>query len=619
MGSRFSMLTDLDSPDLDTAFAAALQLAERVALEPLQLIATADRLNAAQRFADVATLYQRWLGHCSSSVNYIIQFNLGVTLSQLEQLSAAETAYRAAIAQSPDFAQAWFNLGSVLERQQKPQEALAIWQSMLDKPLVNKEDSRDLYLLVLNSMGRLLEETRQLQPAEAMLRTSLEVDPAQPKVIQHWVHLRQKQCEWPVYNPLEGLSCGDLLRASSPLALLTASDDPGLQLAAAVHFVKERVDVRVPALAPAQGYRHDKLRIGFLSSDFCLHAVSLLTVELFELLDRERFEVYGFCWSREDGSELRERVKRAFDHYVRIAAMDDATAAHCIRQQEIDILIDLQGLTSGARPNILAYRPAPVQMTYLGFPGPTGLPCVDYVIADRYLIPDSEKPYYSETPLYLPQVFQSSDRQRPVAPLPTRAQCALPEGQFVFCSFNNNYKFNEEVFDCWTRILQRVPESVMWLLADNTWAQENLCARAKQQGIDPARLLFAPRVAPPDYLARYTAADLFLDAYPFNAGTTANDALWMGLPVLTRSGRTFASRMAGSLLTALDLPELITHTLADYEERAVQLAIQSGLLAGLKQRLAQAREHSPVFDMPRFVKDFESTIGTAMRSLDRGN
>jgi len=619
MGSRFSMLTDLDSPDLDTAFAAALQLAERVALEPLKLIATADRLNAAQRFADVATLYQRWLGHCSSSVNYIVQFNLGVTLSQLEQLPAAENAYRAAIAQSPDFAQAWFNLGSVLERQQKPQEALAIWQSMLDKPLVNKEDSRDLYLLVLNSMGRLLEETRQLQPAEAMLRTSLEVDPAQPKVIQHWVHLRQKQCEWPVYSPLEGLSYGDLLRASSPLALLTASDDPGLQLAAAVHFVKERVDVRVPALAPTQGYRHDKLRIGFLSSDFCLHAVSLLTVELFELLDRERFEVYGFCWSREDGSGLRERVKKAFDHYVRIATMDDATAAHCIRQQEIDILIDLQGLTSGARPNILAYRPAPVQMTYLGFPGPTGLPCVDYVIADRYLIPDSEKPYYSETPLYLPLVFQSSDRQRPVAPLPTRAQCGLPEGQFVFCSFNNNYKFNEEVFDCWMRILQRVPESVMWLLADNTWAQDNLCARAKQQGIDPARLLFAPRVAPPDYLARYTAADLFLDAYPFNAGTTANDALWMGLPVLTRSGRTFASRMAGSLLTALDLPELITTSLHDYEERAMQLATQSGLLAGLKQRLAQAREHSPVFDMPRFVKDFESTIGTVVQSLDRGN
>lgn len=605
------MLTDnLDSPDLDVVLATALQLAERVALEPLKLLSTVDRLNTALRFADVAALYQHWLGHCQSSVNYIIQFNLGVTLSQLEQLSAAENAYRAAIAQSPEFAQAWFNLGSVLERQKKPQDALATWQSMLDKKLVSAQETRELYLMVCNNLGRLLEETRQLQPAEAILRTSLEVDPAQPKVIQHWVHLRQKQCEWPVYDAVEGLTRGDLVKASSPLALLASSDDPGLQLAAAVHFVKERLNVRVPALAPAQGYGHEKLRIGFLSSDFCLHAVSLLTVELFELIDRERFEIYGFCWSPEDGTPLRQRVKNAMDHFVRIVDMDDATAAQCIRNHEIDILIDLHGLTSGARPNIPAYRPAPVQMTYLGFPGSTGLPCIDYVIADRYLIPDSEKSYYSETPLYLPQIYQSSDRQRPVAPLPTRAQCGLPENRFVFCSFNNNYKFSEEVFDCWMRILQRAPDSVLWLLADNPWAQSNLCARAEQQDVDPARLLFAPRVAPPEYLARYTAADLFLDAYPFNAGTTANDALWMGLPVLTRSGRTFASRMAGSLLTTLELPELITTTLGEYEERAVQLATQTDLLPRLRQRLNQGREHSPLFDMPRFVKDFESSISS---------
>ncbi|KQQ65585.1 acetylglucosamine transferase [Pseudomonas sp. Leaf127] len=599
---------NLDSPDLDAVFASALQRAERVALEPMQLLQIADQLNAAQRPHDVATLYQRWLGHCHSAINYIIQFNLGVTLSGLGQIDAAEQAYRAAIAQNPEFAQAWFNLGSLQERQLKPQEALATWQSMLDKRLVDAQQSRDLYVLTCNNLGRLLEETRQLQPAEAILHTSLLADPVQPKVIQHWVHLRQKQCVWPVYDAPEGLSKGDLLKASSPLALLAGSGDPGLQLAAAMHFVKERVNVRVPALATAQGYGHQKLRIGFLSSDFCLHAVSLLTVELFELIDRERFEVYGFCWSREDGSPLRARVKQAMDHFVLIGAMSDAAAAQCIRSHEIDILIDLHGLTSGARADIVAYRPAPVQMTYLGFPGTTGLPAIDYVIADRYLIPDTEKPYYSETPLYLDKIYQCSDRQRPVAALPTRAQCGLPDDRFVFCSFNNNYKFNEEVFDCWMRILQRAPDSLLWLLADNRWAQDNLCTRAKAQGIDPARLLFAPRVAPPEYLARYTAADLFLDAYPFNAGTTANDALWMGLPVLTRSGRTFASRMAGSLLTALDLPELITTTLADYEDRAVQLATEPDLLPGLRQRLIQARDTSPLFDTPGFVRDFEAAI-----------
>ena len=606
------MLTDnLDSADLDVALAAARQQIERIALEPLKLLAVIDRLNAGQRFTDVAALYQHWLKHCHSPINYILQFNLGVTLTQLEQLSAAENAYRAAVEQNPEFPQAWFNLGSLLERLTRPQEALDIWQSLLDKQLVTPQSAADLYLLVRNSLGRLLEETRQLQPAEAHLRASLEADPAQPKVIQHWVHLRQKQCQWPVYNPPKGVTQGDLIRASSPLALLTGTDDPGLQLAAAVHFVNDRVNVRVPALAPAAGYNHDKLRIGFLSSDFCLHAVSLLTVELFELIDRERFEVYGFCWSREDGSPLRVRVKNAMDHFVRIIDMDDTAAARCIRDHEIDILVDLHGLTSGARPNIPAYRPAPVQMTYLGFPGTTGLPGIDYVIADRYLIPDSERPYYSEKPLYLPHVYQSSDRQRPVAALPTREQCGLPQDRFVFCSFNNNYKFNEEVFDSWMRILQRVPDSVLWLLADNQWAQRNLCARAEEKGVDPTRLLFAPRVAPPQYLARYSAADLFLDAYPFNAGTTANDALWMGLPVLTRSGRTFASRMAGSLLTALALPELITTTLAEYEERAVQLATDPDLLPRLRQQLHNGRHTSPLFDMPRFVRDFEDVLQSA--------
>jgi predicted O-linked N-acetylglucosamine transferase (SPINDLY family) len=602
---------NLQSPDLDVALAAALKLVEGVALEPMKLLETADRLNAAQRPGDVVTLYQHWLQHCQSSINYIIQFNLGATLTQLGQIAGAEQAYRAAIAQNPEFAQAWFNLGTLQERQQQPQDALATWQAMLDKRLVDPVHSLELYLMTCNNLGRLLEETRQLQAAEAILRSSLEADPAQPKVIQHWVHLRQKQCSWPVYAPPAGVTHGDLLKASSPLALLAGSDDPGLQLAAAVHFVRERVNARVPALASPEGYGHTRLRIGFLSSDFCLHAVSLLTVELFELIDRERFEVYGFCWSREDGSPLRERVRQAMDHFVLIGQMDDASAAQCIRSHEIDILIDLHGLTSGARPDIPAYRPAPVQMTYLGFPGTTGLPGIDYVIADRYLIPDSEKTYYSETPLYLAQIYQCSDRQRPVGALPSRAECGLPEDRFVFCSFNNNYKFNEEVFDSWMRILQRVEHSVLWLLADNPWAQANLCARAQAQGVAPSRLLFAPRVAPAQYLARYSAADLFLDAYPFNAGTTANDALWMGLPVLTRSGRTFASRMAGSLLTSLGLPELITTTLADYEDRAVALATQAGLLPALRQRLAQGREQSVLFDTPRFVRDFEDAISSA--------
>lgn len=600
----------LESPNLDLVLLTALQFSEQAALEPMQLIAVAERLGHAGRPADVVRLYQTWLQHCSSSADYIVQFNLGVTLAQLEQLPAAEQAYRAAIVRKPDFVQAWFNLGAVIERQGRAENALVIWQSMLDHPLVAPDLNHDLYIMVLNSMGRLMEEVRKLEAAEQKLLASLQAEPDQPKVIQHWVHLRQKQCQWPVLVPTAGLSRGDLLKSTSPLAMLSASDDPGLQLATAMHFVNERVDQRVALLAPPNGYAHTKLRIAFLSSDFCLHAVSLLTVELFELLDRERFEVYGFCWSREDGSALRARVKAAMDHFMPIGGLDDASAAQLIRQHEIDILVDLQGLTSGARPNILAYRPAPLQLTYLGFPGPTGLPCVDYVIADRYLIPEDEKPFYSEKPLYLP-VFQCSDRQRPVAPLPSRSECGLPEDRFVFCCFNNNYKFNEEMFSCWMRILAAVPDSLFWLLADNQWSQANLIACAERHGVSADRLVFAPRVAPELYLARYTVADLFLDAYPFNGGTTANDALWMGLPVLTRSGRTFASRMAGALLTALELPELITENLADYEQRAIELARGPERLRNLRLRLEQGRETSLLFDMPRFVRSFEEGIDDA--------
>jgi len=596
------------TPDLDTLLANALATIERSGLDPIPLINLAEDLGSRRRHADVATLYERWLARTRSPVRHVICFNLGVARTSLDDLAAAERAYRDSIAESPEFPQAWFNLGSVLERLGRPEEALSTWQSMLDRTIVEPSRSLELYLLVRNNLGRLLEEQREFERAEQHLRASLAADPEQPKAIQHWVHLRQKQCRWPVLADLTAPTPGALQSATSPLAMLSASDDPGLQLASAARFVKQRMDVREPALAPPGGYAHARLRLGFLSSDLCMHAVGLLTVELLELLDRERFEVFGFCWTREDGTPLRERIKRALEHFVPIGGLDDGTAAQQIRAREIDILIDLHGITSGARPEILARRPAPVQVTYLGFPGPTALPCVDYMVVDRYLVPDAERPFYLETPLYLPDVFQCSDRQRPIGPLPTRAQCELPDDAFVFCSFNNNYKFNPEMFEAWLRILARVPGSVLWLLADNRWARAELEQQSRARGIAPERLRFAPRVAPPDYLARYTAADLFLDTYPFNGGTTANDALWMGLPVLTRSGRTFASRMAGSLLHALELPELITTSTAEYEERAVEIASDPERARRLKSQLAAAREGSRLFDMPRFVRSFEDAL-----------
>ena len=607
------MNTVADPHNLDLLLTDTLDLIGRQALEPMKLLSIAEKFGAVGRHKDAIRLYQHWLKNCASQVNYVILFNMAVAMTQSGDLPGAEKTYRDAIFQKPDFIQAWFNLGSAIEQQKRADNALTIWQSMLDHPLVGPELNTEMYLMVVNSMGRLLEENRRYAAAEEKLYASLLTDPSQSKVIHHWVHLRQKQCKWPAFAEIPNLSHGDMLKASSPLAMLAIADDPGLQLAAAVRFVRERVNLRVPALAPEQGYRHQRIRIGFMSSDFCMHAVSQLTVELFELLDRARFEVFGFCWSREDGTQFQHRVVKSFDHYVRIANMDDATAAQTILQHEIDVLIDLHGLTSGARPNILSYRPAPMQVNYLGFAGTSGHPCVDYIVADRFLIPDAEAPYYSETPLYLTEVYQCSDRNRPVAKIPTRTECGLPEDQFVFCSHNNNYKFNEEVFASWMRILHQVPGSVLWLLEDNQWAHASLQQHAERHGVAPERLIFAPRAAPPEYLARFALADLFLDTYPCNAGATANDVLYMSLPVLTRSGHSFASRMAGSLLTSMGLPELITFDIETYELRAIELATDPEQFAALRAKTADARKNSPLFDMPRFVRHFEDAISAQVK------
>jgi predicted O-linked N-acetylglucosamine transferase (SPINDLY family) len=501
----------------------------------IKVLEKAEKLLAMGQWQSAAELYRASIPNASNELKPILLYNLGSILSQNQMQAEAEEVYRSAIFLKPDFVQAWFNLGSTIEGAGRKQNAITIWQSMLDHPLVGKHIDPEMYTMVLNAQGRIHEEIREFEKAEAYLLESLLTNPKQPNVIQHWVHLRQKQCKWPVYADVKGVDKGELLKWTSPLAMLSASDDPGMQLATAIRFVHEKVNMRVPTFTsgkplPFPGGR--KLRLGFLSSDFCLHAVSLLTVELFELLDKSKFEVFGFCWSREDGSVLRNRVISAMDHHIRIAAMSDAEAAKCIYDQGIDVLVDLQGITSGARPDILSYRPAPIQMTYLGFPGTTGHPCIDYVIADKFLIPEDLKPFYTEEPFYMPEVFQCSDRQRPVGKTPDKATYNLPEDKFIYCTFNNNYKFTPEIFKAWMRIVAATPNSIFWLLEDNEWSKASLIQEAAKLGVAADRLIFAGRVAPEDYLARYKLADLFLDAYPFNGGTTANDALFVRLPVL---------------------------------------------------------------------------------------
>lgn len=601
--------------DIEKKVVSAFSRAEQGALDLLELVETAGVLDAEGRKDTAIDLYRLWVAHATSPLVYVAYFNLGTLLSADKDYAQSEGMYRKALEINPNFIQARLNLGNCLEQLKQEDEAIEQWKMVLQNRNIHHPDNRSLLLHALNNLGRLFELKRQFRASYEMLDKSFALDPTQKDVLVHLAHLAQKMCQWPIYKPPKGITKTEMMKGTSPLALLAAFDDPALQQYSAKRFVEDKylADAGTRVLAPEEGYTHNRLRLGYLSSDFCLHAVSLLIVEMLELHDREQFEVYGFCWSRDDGTALRNRVIKALDHHVKIGDMSDKEAAECIRGHEIDVLIDLHGLTSGARPLILSYRPATVQITYLGFPGTTGLPWIDYVITDKYLFPDELAPYFTEKPLYMPSCFQVSDRKREIGPKPTRAENNLPEDQFVFCSFNNNYKFTPELFTVWMRILKRVPSSVLWLLADNEWSRENLIKEAKKHGIKKERLVFASRVAPPDYLARYQLADLFLDTFPFNGGTTANDALRMNLPLLTLSGRTFASRMAGSLLVNLGLPELIAKDFKDYEEMAVQYANNPGSVVKIKEYL-QSNSSSSVFDTSQLTRDIEDLYSEALRN-----
>ncbi len=580
------------------------------ALSLSELMDRASALHAAGQANEAAELYGRWIAASPSPMRHVACFNQGTLLSSLQRDDDAQASYLQALELMPGFAPAQLNLAHLMERRGDVVVALALWGLVFD----NDANSQEHRLHALNNSARLLEMQRRYPEAEVLMRRSLESKAAQFDVIQHYVHIRQKQCAWPPYEPVGEVTPNQLLLGTSLLATMGISDDPAVQLMVAQRFVHEKV-AKPPAVplhstvqhagGKSAGIRTGRIRIGYLSGDLQTHAVGLLTPELFELHDRSRFEVFGFCWTPESAQPQRLRILKALDHHVRLAGVDDLTAAKLIAQAGIDVLVDLQGLTSGARPAILGHRPAPVQVSYLGLPGTSALPGVDYMLADRYVMPPELLPYCTERPLYLPHCYQVSDRQREVGARPTRGSQHLPENAFVYCSFNNNHKFTAEMFAAWMRVLHAVPASVLWLLADNDTARENLLRQADAHAVSRERLVFAPRAAPPDYLARFQLADLMLDTFPFNAGTTASDALWMGTPILTCSGRTYISRMAGSLLHAVGLPDLVTDSLTAYEKLAIDIGRHPQRAASYRRFLAEHGRSSPLFDMPQLVRDIE--------------
>ncbi len=524
--------------------------------------------------------YRAWLSaNPASPQRFAAWFNLGALLGGGGERVAAMIAYRQALALKPDLHQASVNLGLALEAEGRTDEALALWTDAL-----HADPTRTA---LLNQRGRLLETRKHYAAAEQDLHASLLADPDQPDVIQHWTHLRQKACLWPLLGDgIPGMTQRDIVLRNGPLGALALTDCPVQQRGIGETWIGRKIPPAPERLAPEHGYAHDRIRIGYLSSDFCRHAMGFLIVELLERHDRAQFEVFGYCSTRDDGSELRRRIVTAFDHHVPIGHLSEEEVARRIRRDEIDILIDLNGLTAGARLGALRWKPAPVQTTYLGYVGSVPLPELDWMICDDIVVPPEEFASYIPRPLPIAGCYQANDGRRPSLPDITRASEGLPDNAVVFCCFNNFYKITPEMFAAWAAILRAVSNGVLWLTEDNPTGMANLRDAAASHGVSPARLLFASRCEPERYLARLGLADLFLDTFPYNAGTVASDALRMGLPIVTRAGRSFASRMATSLLTAVGATDCATTSLADYVNKAITLGSSPDQRATARAALA---------------------------------
>jgi len=411
---------------------------------------------------------------------------------------------------------------------------------------------------------------------------------------------------------------GEGRKVALPYNVITLLDDPVLiRKAIEIYALSIRQDIK--RIFPLKAVEHKKIRLGYFSADFHNHPTAYLMAELFECHDKSKFELIAFVFGRNQPDEMRGRLVRVFDQFIDIDHLTSREAAALAREMEIDIAIDLKGFTQEGRPQIFMYGAAPIQVSYLAFPGTMGLTCFDYIVADSILIPSEAQDGMVEKIIYMPNSYQVNDRHRVISKYKkTRDDFCLPSEGFVFCCFNNNYKITPTVFDGWVRILNAVEGSVLWLFGDNPYAIENLKKEAQARGLDSARLVFSGRVDQADHLARYELADLFLDTSPCNAHTTASDALWAGLPVLTLIGRSFAARVAASLLNTVGLPDLITDTLEEYEQKAISLAKNRHELRAIKDRLIVNRLTTPLFDTPLFTKHIEQGYLMAYQRYQAG-
>lgn len=582
------------------AYTRALQINPDIGILHARL---ANALRTVGRFEEALEANQRAVDLAPTDAE--AHSSLGLTLQAMGRNEQALAAYRQAITLKPRFLEAYTHLGLLQHRTGRREDAIRAFQAAIS---IDSECE-----FALTHLAALFKEQGDLEDAAAAYRRLAATKAGAPPIaLYDYCSLRRQFCDWDGLEADEAKAIATLRSGTErvpPFASTFMQCTPADRLAIAQNWargfvVSTRADATSGAVRATNP--EGRLRIGYMSSDFRDHPSAGPVADLVERHDRKRFEVFAYCWSHDDNSDVRSRLTGAFDNFVDLHTFSNTDAARRIRDDGIDVLIDLKGYTPDARTLILASRPAPVQVSFLGYPATMGAPFIDYLIADPFVAPMDHASRYSEKLVHLPDCYQPPDSKRTTANSMDRGAAGLPENSFVFCAFSNPAKITRQVFLIWTRLLQRVPDSVLWLLEAGDAARRNLELEARATGIDPSRLIFAPMVPMAQHLARYRVADLFLDTLPVNAHSIAGEAIWAGLPVLTCAGDFFAGRVCGSLLKAAGLPELITHSLADYEAQALRLAVEPAHLDALRGRIERTRNTASLFAAERYVRNIEA-------------
>lgn len=594
----------------ENVFLAALQKITGGALALNELIAAAQALTNSGQAEQAKQLYQVWIAmNGEHPLVFIAHFNCSTLQGQMGDAAGAETSLLAALKANPDFSPAHINLGSAMERRGAAKDAVEQWKIGLERMSAISGDAINYKLTLLKQISRVMSDNQQHDGAEAALTQAIDINPDQRDVLEQYAASRLAQCKWPIAEVGPKLTRHDFITRFHPLSACAYADDPLMQLGLADNYVQALTKDEMSTAAnrrdaPIETGR--RLRIGYVSSDMRTHAVGYLMVNLFEAHDPSAIEVFIYYCGIPADDEINQRIKAAAEHWTDIRSMTDDEAAATIAADGIDILVDVNGHTREARLGVFARQPAPVIVNWLGYPGTMGSPFHHYIIGDEAVIPEDHELYYSERVLRLP-CYQPNDRKRIVHPeTPTRATFGLPDDAFVFCCFNAAHKITSFSFERWMEILRQTPNSVLWLLDYNTETNARLRAAAGERGVSGERLVFAPKIVNARHLARYPLADLFLDTIPYGAHTTASDALWMGVPVLTLPGRCFASRVCSSLVRAAGISELICETPEHFVQRAIALATTDRLgLAAHRERLIAGRDTCTLFDIDLLARKLE--------------